>query len=75
MVQFLSIFFFLDFFNFCWGFQKFQFFCVTLYKSVVSYTNPCWSKMIRVSSVIPICLRSTHRLGHQRPRAILLNVF
>jgi len=22
---------FLDFFNFCWGFQKFPFFCVTLY--------------------------------------------
>ena len=32
MVQFLSInFFFLDFFNFCWVFQKFLFFCVTLY--------------------------------------------
>jgi len=29
MVQFLSIIFFLDFFNFCWVFQKFQFFCVT----------------------------------------------
>ena len=24
-------FFFLDFFNFCWVFQKFPFFCVTLY--------------------------------------------
>ena len=33
MVQFLSIFFFLDFFNFCWVFQKFPFFCVTLYKT------------------------------------------
>ena len=33
MVQFLSInFFFLDFFNFCWVFQKFPFFCVILYK-------------------------------------------
>ena len=33
MVQFLSIkLFFLDFFNFCWVFQKFPFFCVTLYK-------------------------------------------
>ena len=32
MVQFLSInFFFLDFFNFCWVFQKFPFFCVNLY--------------------------------------------
>ena len=31
MVQFLSIFFFLDFFHFCWVFQKFPFFCVTLY--------------------------------------------
>ena len=30
MVQFLSN-FFLDFFNFCWVFQKFTFFCVTLY--------------------------------------------
>ena len=30
MVQFLSIIFFLDFFNFCWVFQKFPFFCVTL---------------------------------------------
>ena len=32
MVQFLSIIFFLDFFNFCWVFQNFPFFCVTLYK-------------------------------------------
>ena len=32
MVQFLSInFFFLDFFNFCWVFQKFPFFCANLY--------------------------------------------
>ena len=32
MVQFLSInFFFVDFFNFCWVFQKFPFFYVTLY--------------------------------------------
>ena len=31
MVHFLSIIFFLDFFNFCWGFQNFPFFCVTLY--------------------------------------------
>jgi hypothetical protein len=32
MVQFLSIhFFLLDFFNFCWGFQKFPFFGVSLY--------------------------------------------
>jgi len=31
MVHFLSINFFLDFFNFCWVFQKFPFFCVTLY--------------------------------------------
>ena len=37
MVQFLSIiFFFLDFFNFCWGFQKFPFFCVILYKKKCS---------------------------------------
>ena len=34
MVQFLSInFFLLDFFNFCLVFQKFPFFCVTLYIS------------------------------------------
>jgi len=31
MVQFVLIFFFFDFFNFCWVFQKFPFFCVTLY--------------------------------------------
>ena len=30
MFQFLSK-CFLDFFNFCWVFQKFPFFCVTLY--------------------------------------------
>ena len=35
MLQFLSInFFFLDFFNFCWVFQKFPFFCVTLYNTL-----------------------------------------
>ena len=39
MVQFLSIiFFFFDFFNFCWGFQKFPFFCVTLY---LHHIMPC----------------------------------
>ena len=50
MVQFLSIIFLLDFFNFCWVFQKFPFFCVSLYmhallhvfvncvKFVVTYT-------------------------------------
>ena len=33
MVQFpVNNFFFLDFFNFCWVFQKFPFFCVILYK-------------------------------------------
>ena len=31
MVQFLSIIFFFDFFNFCCVFQKFPFFCVILY--------------------------------------------
>jgi hypothetical protein len=36
MVQFLSIiFFFLDFFNFCWVILKFPFFCVTLYNSII----------------------------------------
>ena len=35
MVQFMSIiFFFFDFFNFCWVFQKFPFFCVSLYLGV-----------------------------------------
>jgi hypothetical protein len=37
MVKFLSIFFFLDFFNICWDFQKFPFFCVTLYKCFRTY--------------------------------------
>ena len=41
MVQFLSInFFFLDFFNFCWVFQKFPFFCVTLYLKMFRVTRP-----------------------------------
>ena len=31
MVQFLSIIFFLDFFNFCWVFQKFPFFVSPVY--------------------------------------------
>ena len=31
MVQFLSIIFFFDFFNFCWVFLKVPFFCVILY--------------------------------------------
>ena len=33
MVQFLSIIFFFDFFNFCWVFQKFPIICVTLYNN------------------------------------------
>jgi len=37
MVQFLSIIFFLDFFDFCWVFQKFPFFCVTLYNVLAKY--------------------------------------
>ena len=41
MVQFLSIIFFLDFFNFCWGFQKFPFFCVTLYIFQCMLSRPC----------------------------------
>jgi hypothetical protein len=47
MVQFLSIFFFLDFFNFCCVFQKFSFFCVTLYKkmlqSVLVFGSETWA--------------------------------
>ena len=40
MVQFLSIIFFLDFFNFCWVFQKFPFLCVTLYlKNHTAHAN------------------------------------
>ena len=34
MVQFLSIFFFLDFFNFCWVFQKFPFFCHPVFEHI-----------------------------------------
>jgi hypothetical protein len=46
MVQFLSIIFFsLDFFNFCWVFQKFPFFSVTCmntsqYLETAGGTNP-----------------------------------
>jgi hypothetical protein len=37
LVQFLSIkIFLLDFYNFCWVFQKFPFFCVTLYNQQVA---------------------------------------
>ena len=32
-------FFFLDFFNFCWVFQKFPFFCVTLYTAILTYNT------------------------------------
>ena len=40
MVQFLSIiFFFLYFFNFCWVFQKFPFFCVTLYNMTQHFSH------------------------------------
>ena len=38
MVQFLSIIFFLGFLKFCWVFQKFPFFCVTLQIPPFSYT-------------------------------------
>ena len=37
MVQFLSINFFFYFFIFCWVFQNFPFFCVSLY-------DPVWSR-------------------------------
>ena len=37
MVKFLSIFFFFYFFSFCWVFQKFPFFCVTLYTTSLHY--------------------------------------
>ena len=41
MVQFLSIiFFFSDFFNFCWVFQKLQFFYVILYMPVPVAARP-----------------------------------
>ena len=42
MVQFLSINFFLDFFNFCWVFQEFPFFCVTLYQVSHRYGIFSW---------------------------------
>ena len=52
MVQFLSIiFFFLDFFNFCWVFQKFPFFCVTLY-------------IVNSKVCSKICAYTTHILEH-----------
>ena len=42
MVQFLSInFFFLDFFNFCWVFQKFPFFVSICIKGVHSIKVGC----------------------------------
>ena len=50
MVQFLSIiFFFLDFFNFCWGFQEFPFFCFTLFIGVkFSFLFPEEEYIVRV---------------------------
>ena len=51
MVQFLSIyFFFLDFFNFCWVFQKFTFFCVTLYITYVLSTQNATKISVLVTS-------------------------
>ena len=48
MVQFLSInFFFLDFFNFCWVFQKFPFFlCLPVYSEFPSIL-PCMNMHMR----------------------------
>ena len=40
MLQFLSIFFLLDFFNFCWVFQKFPFFvssCIRMSPVILAY--------------------------------------
>ena len=51
MVQFLSIyFFFLDFFNFCWGFQKFPFFLCHSVFEVADTTGVGWSGETRVLS-------------------------
>ena len=47
MVQFLSIiFFFLDFFNFCWVFQKFPFFFVS---SCIKINRP---KVVRLKVTV-----------------------
>ena len=54
MVQFLSIFFFLDFLNFCWFFQNFPLFCVTLYLFTASLLY-----MFRVS-IAPIIWSTKH---------------
>ena len=51
MVQFLSInFFLLDFFNFCWVFQKFPFFFVTLYITIVKPTRCTSFRSVFISS-------------------------
>ena len=42
-------FFFLDFFNFCWVFQKFSFFCVTLYLEGLYSAERNWLKLMPVA--------------------------
>ena len=60
MVQFLSIiFFFLDFFNFCWVFQKFPFFflCVTLYLKSDRGTQLVKPAVLQTSVEMPLNVR------------------
>jgi len=52
MVQFLSIIFFLlDFFNFCWVFQKFPFFCVSLYLYIHTVMNTTILQLVAIYRV------------------------
>jgi len=57
MVQFLSINFFLDFFNFCWVFQKIPFFVsLCIWGLVVNATpSPLYSRVIYL---LPILLEA-----------------
>ena len=66
MVQFVNKFFFLDFFNFCWVFQKFPFFCVTLYmapvhqycsRNVMITTDRVWNKKPLLATAYHYCCR------------------
>jgi len=50
MVQCLSIIFFY-FFNFCWVFQKFPFFCVTLYKVLIGYVYSMGTHVVELITV------------------------
>ena len=50
MVQFLTInFYFLDFFNFCWGFQKFPFFVSPCIRFIpyITHTSPILNFVVK----------------------------